>query len=654
MSGVLGVFGARAAADARAVAGMMTRLAARGADREAVHREPSAVLGVRRFAWELEPGFSGPALVAREGDACVAADATLYYVDELRAALRAAGVEPRGDTPSALILAAHRAWGARCLDRLEGDFAFVLWDGARGEGLCARSPDGKRPLFRARVGDGLAVASTVGALLAHPEVGEDLDLATIASHAAGMWQHNDDTSYLAIKSLAAGHALAWREGSVRSWRFWSPPETRATATRSFGEAAEELQSLLRRAARERMAPTGPSTVWMSGGWDSTAVYGAAQAERAARRDDRAIVPVSISYPEGDPGREDELVQAIVDRWDGRVHWIDIADIPFLDRPAERARERDESLSHVYETWNRALARGSRAVGSRVAFDGNGGDQYFACSPVFLADLLRSGRWIELARQCRAFGVRSRASFLRWAVLPAVPRLVLSAAGAVRGRPFGRHLMPVIPSWFRADFLERTGIVRREREYLDASSRFSRTEGETAFFLESPALPRSFSVLAELALYEGVEMRSPLSDARVVRFAASRPWRERASMGETKRLLRASMRGLLPDHVLAPRTHRTGVTTRYSYDSMRHRFPAHFERAFERPLLAELGIVDADALRESWRTFVRTGWCRSRIELCATLHVELWLRARLTGPSAPPASSPVALTFDSPAMTAAAV
>ena len=650
MSGVLALFGAAAPRDAGVVDAMMARLATRGADRADVRRDPRVVVGACRFGWELAPGFSGDVLVVRHGAVTVAADATLYYLDELRAALRAAGGDSSGETPSALILAAYRAWGAACLDRLEGDFAFVLWDEARREGLCARSPDGKRPLFWARTADGVAVASTVGTLLAHPSVSAELDLGTIASHAAGMWQHDDGTSYVAVKSLPAGSAVAWTGGRPRTWRFWAPPEVRTSSRLRFDEAAEELQLLLRRAVRERLAPAGPSTVWMSGGWDSTAVYGAAQAERAARGDERAIVPVSISYPEGDPGREDELVRAIVDRWDGRVHWLDIADIPFVDRAAERAAHRDESLCHVYETWNRALARGTRAVGSRVAFDGNGGDQYFASSLVFLADLLRTGRWLELARQCRAFGVRSRASLVRWALIPAVPRLVLSAAGALRGRHYRRHLMPVVPSWFRADFLARTGIADREREYLDATTRFERGASETSFFLESPALPRSFGVLASLALDEGVEMRSPLSDPRVVRFAASRPWRERASMGETKRLLRASMRGLLPDHVLAPRRHRTGVTTKYAFDSMRHRFAAEFERAFAQPMLADLGIVDAVALRDAWRTFARTGWCRFPIELCATMHVELWLRAR-HGERAPSAILPSAPHDDLPALMA---
>src|SRR5690606_4084438 len=137
------------------------------------------------------------------------------------------------------------------------------------------------------------------------------------------------------------------------------------------------------------------SIWLSGGWDSPAVFAAGQAALRASGDPRSLLPVSISYPPGDPGREDELIESIAMHWDVPIHWVDIRDIPFVDRPVERAAERDEPFGHAFEMWHRSLARGSRGVGAHVAFDGVGGDQLFQVSEVYFADLLRSGRLLEL-------------------------------------------------------------------------------------------------------------------------------------------------------------------------------------------------------------------------------------------------------------------
>ena len=151
--------------------------------------------------------------------------------------------------------------------------------------------------------------------------------------------------------------------------------------------------------------------------------------------------------------------------------------------------------------------------------------------------------------------------------------------------------------------------------------------EAHFFLASPYLSRAFQCLSGFALEAGVELRSPLYDRRVVEFACSRPREERNDGRETKRLLRRSMRGLLPDEVLVPRPYRTGITTAYSDRKMRESYPRLMEPLLDSLRLAELGIVDRRALTEAWQEFLRTGANDLKIPLFLTLNVELWVRAR---------------------------
>jgi asparagine synthetase B (glutamine-hydrolysing) len=100
------------------------------------------------------------------------------------------------------------------------------------------------------------------------------------------------------------------------------------------------------------------------------------------------------------------------------------------------------------------------------------------------------------------------------------------------------------------------------------------------------------VTSNFAREEGVEIRSPLYDKRIIDFALTRPREERSQGTETKRLLRASMRGLLPDSILQPRAKRTGETGGYFTRSMRQQLPAIVDTLFESSMLAHAGVIDA--------------------------------------------------------------
>jgi hypothetical protein len=132
---------------------------------------------------------------------------------------------------------------------------------------------------------------------------------------------------------------------------------------------------------------------------------------------------------------------------------------------------------------------------------------------------------------------------------------------------------------------------------------------------------------------GVEVRSPLYDRRVIEFAATRPREERSSGGETKRLLRRSMRGLLPDEVLAPRTHRTGVTTGYFDRSMKSGLRPLLTEAFlnSPSVLVESGVVNLDRFGRAVTYYLRRGDREVGLRLLLTLQAELWMRGRTGRP-----------------------
>jgi asparagine synthase (glutamine-hydrolysing) len=129
------------------------------------------------------------------------------------------------------------------------------------------------------------------------------------------------------------------------------------------------------------------------------------------------------------------------------------------------------------------------------------------------------------------------------------------------------------------------------------------------------------------LQEGVEVRSPLLDMKIVEFGLGRPIAERFDGQTTKILLRQAMAGLLPPEILAPRTRRTGTTVGFSRRRMREAYPALVARIFEEPIrLSEVGIVDPVALRASADAYLAgRGDDYLRVNLFQAMKVEFWLR-----------------------------
>lgn len=633
LSAILGVFGPPGDLPDDATArGMLAAMDQRGGDWSKVWRGDGAVLAVARHAWQTDAHLAGPATVATANGIAVVTDAAIFYRDELRRKLDEQSIRPLEDTPAHLVLAAYRAWGDRCAEQLEGDFAFLVWNSHSRTALAARDFQGKRTLFHAQAGDTLLVASAISGLLAHPKCPAELNLPVIGALAAGFFSSGSETAYRGVSSVAAGATVLRRDGNTRVRRHWEPPPIDGRSPLRFEEAAEELSRLLQRAVAERLAPRGPTAVWLSGGWDSTAVFGAGEAALRARGRGEHLHAISISYPPGDPGREDELIDAVVGQWQSPITWLDIADIPMLDGLPARAAAPDEPFAHPFELWNRSLARASREADARVALDGNGGDQFFQVSNIYMGDLFRTGRWLSLAREWRAKGGRSPhfRGLFRNAIQPNLSTPLLRAATRLRGgRPLRPYLEPAVPAWFNPDFVTHSGLIERERRNTPPRREQGHAAQEMFWYLRNDYGPRVVSAVYNFALQEGVEDRSPLYDRRVVEFAASRPAAERSSGREIKRLLRRSMSGLLPAHVLAPRTHKTGTTFGYFAGELRSNGPPVFTAVLDEPLLLEeFGIVCAKELRKSYEKCVGQGYMNLGGALLSTLQAELWLRARL--------------------------
>jgi asparagine synthase (glutamine-hydrolysing) len=581
-----------------------------------------AFLAVAARDWEP----SAHASLAILDGVVVAADASVYYRRDLIRALRASGAHlDTAASAARLVAEAYRTWGAAGLERLEGDFAAAIWDRSARSLVLARDFTGATPLFHADMrGGGVAASSSMDALLAIPEIDATLDRDVLAQSSSWIFVPRSRTVHRGIARLEPGAVVALdgatgRELSRREWE--APIFERAAGELRFDAAAEQLRTLLREAVRERLSPTAPSSVWMSGGYDSTAVF-------AAGRDAGAggLVPVSVSYPPGDTGREDEAIELVASRFGATVHWLQSANVDLFARMEATATLADEPFVHLYAEFNAALARTSVAAGARVAMGGYGGDQLFWASNVYLADLLQQGRLRTLWSDARRLRLGA-AGMMEWIVNPLLPSRARDALRRLAPRS-ERLLQPLerpVPRWITPAAARDAGLAGAFHRARPRRNGESRSAYDTYFSLTNPFYGRVLEAVSGIARENGVDYRSPLYDARLVAFAATRPRAERNASGEHKRLLRRAMKSLLPASILAPRPYKTGTARDLFAASAQRWLPPVLERVRRAPLLGDLGVLDVDAFRRACDDVTIRGDMLAAGALFPTLQTELWLR-----------------------------
>jgi asparagine synthase (glutamine-hydrolysing) len=353
--------------DRGALTRMTDLLRHRGPDGEGFHTEPHLGLGHRRLAIVDLAGGAQP-MATGDGRIVVSFNGEIYNHAELRSALEALGhvFRTRSDTES--ILLGWRAWGLGMLDRLDGMFAFALWDRERGELLLARDRLGEKPLHYARTpGGGWAFASELAPLLALPGVARGMNHAALEDFLALGYVPDPHSMHVGIQRLPPAHALVLRRGQAEApppYRYWQPP-TRAAAAPD--DAVGEMTRRLDAAVRARLMADVPLGSFLSGGLDSGAVTAlAAQAHKGI-----------ASFTIGFEGAEDEsAIAAMVAERYGTKHHVQSASADYLAAARGQAAIFGEPFGDHSAVPTLAVCTLARKHAT-VALSGDGGDEVFA-------------------------------------------------------------------------------------------------------------------------------------------------------------------------------------------------------------------------------------------------------------------------------------
>lgn len=351
----------------------LTTIHPRGPDAQAAWFGDGIALGHARLSI-IDPSSAGnQPLTSADGRYSIVFNGEAYNYLELRSLLHDYPFKSQTDTE--VVIAAWARWGAACLDKLIGMFAFVIWDHVERELVAVRDRFGVKPLYYANTADGIALASEIKALhaLGVPRTPDEVTWAGYL--AEGTHDHSERTFWSGVSSVPAGSLLRWRAGSLSTVRWYDLAERVGEDydTRPATFVCDEYRALLEETVKLRFRADVPVGINLSGGLDSSILLGLVH--RVKGGDSNASV---FTFATGDPAY-DELpwVNAMLatTRHPLVTCVLHPRDVP--ERAASIARAADEPYGGLPTLAYSVIFEEARKAGVLVLLDGQGMDEQWA-------------------------------------------------------------------------------------------------------------------------------------------------------------------------------------------------------------------------------------------------------------------------------------
>jgi asparagine synthase (glutamine-hydrolysing) len=363
-----------------ALAGMTKALSHRGPDAEGAYADPAVRLGHRRLSILDLAGGAQP-MSSADGRWHIVFNGEIYNYVELRRDLEARGVVFQTQSDTEVLLQAWAEDGADCLPRLNGMFAFAIWDSREKRLTLARDPLGIKPLYYANHRGELLFASELRSLLRFPGFKPGLDPASINKYLAFGYIPAPSTAYAGVRKLEPGQMVVWSPAGRRTEYFWDLPiEDNPVGAGTFDESAEATRDLLREAVRYQLRSDVEVGILLSGGIDSSAV-----AALAAPLAGRKLHSFSIGFQEASYN-ELPYAEMVARKVGTEHHHQTLTPADVVGALPQIYRGLDEPLgdASLVPTW--FLSR-LAATKVKTVLGGDGGDELFAGYPSFQAHLL---------------------------------------------------------------------------------------------------------------------------------------------------------------------------------------------------------------------------------------------------------------------------
>lgn len=457
---------------------------------------------------------------------------------------------PASGLPDAeLLLRGHARYGAALASQLLGAFALAVWDEHGRELFCARDHFGEKPLYYFHApGRLFAFASEIKALLELDEVPDDIDETQVARHLLiPVAEDPAATYYRFIRRLLPGHTLSVTPIGVDTRPYWTLDPDREVRLSSDDEYAEAVRDAFLAAVQARLRSAGPIATMLSGGIDSSSITSAAARLLRESGDDRRLRTLSAVYPSVPQSDERPFMQKVLDAYDVEPSFFDadgispVADIHRLNWYGDGAN----SAGNLY--LNERLYRTAAESGARVVLDGFDGDSTVSHGKGWLVELADAGRWWTLLREVKASARNNDEDWVSavraWIVGHGIKPLMRRVRPRRRHRPAGPPRQPEWGYGLSPDF--RSVIAAA----VGPTSPAPRTEKEHHYrLLTKPLIQHALSWVEAVGAGNGVEVRFPFFDVRLVELCLALPPEQKLRRGQSRYVMRQAMRGILPEAI----------------------------------------------------------------------------------------------------------
>ncbi|MEV7596970.1 asparagine synthase (glutamine-hydrolyzing) [Kitasatospora sp. NPDC089797] len=535
----------------------------RGPDAGGVLLQPHAGLGHRRLAViDIEGGVQ-PMTVEHDGRllAALTYSGEVYNHRELRAELEAAGHRFRTRSDTEVVLRAYLEWGEGLAERLNGMFAFAVWDARREELLLVRDRMGVKPLYYHPTPDGVLFGSEIKAILAHPSVRPVVDLDGLRE-LLGHTRTPGLTPYRGILEVRPGHVVRVRRSGVSVRRYWALEAREHTD--GLDSTIATVRALLDDIVHRQLDADVPLCSLLSGGLDSSAITAIAAKELTAGGAG-AVRSFAVDFAgqphnfHADPVRQTQdgpFARLLADHV-GADHSVIELDAAELTDPAQRtAAVRARDLPNGVGDMDVSLLMLFRDIRrhSTVALSGESADELFG-----------GYRWFHDPATVAAEDFPWAASLAAIAGSGSAPRERLLDAELLRKLD--------LDGYRRTRYQEALAEV----PHLDAADPLERRMREISYL----NLTRFVCILLDrkdrMSMAHGLEVRVPFCDHRLVQYVFNTPWAMKAFDGREKSLLRAAVRDVLPPEVA---------------DRVKSPYPVSMDPLYPAQLRAELARLTA--------------------------------------------------------------
>lgn len=277
----------------------------RGPDDDGIYVSDDISLGHRRLSIiDLSPAGHQP-MFNEDRSLCIVFNGEIYNYQEIRPVLEGKGYRFKSNSDTEVILHAYKEWGAACLERFRGMFAFAIWDAGRKELFIARDRLGVKPLYYLQRDSRLFFASEIKAFKEAGLTGNELDAGAVNLYFTFRFTPGEQTVLKGVKRLQPGHYLVWKNGDIRIEKYWDIEldEEPSSERRPAERYVEEFLDIFREAVRLRMVSDVPVGAYLSGGLDSSFIVGI-----MAGMMERPVSTFSVGFPGGaDESRYSSLV-----------------------------------------------------------------------------------------------------------------------------------------------------------------------------------------------------------------------------------------------------------------------------------------------------------------------------------------------------------